>query len=44
MNKPLVGVRILDLTHRLSGPFAGMILADRGAETIKIEALQGVIG
>ena len=28
MNKPLAGVRILDLTHMLSGPYAGMILAD----------------
>jgi CoA:oxalate CoA-transferase len=41
MNKPLVGVRILDLTHMLSGPYAGMILADLGAETIKVEPLDG---
>ena len=41
MNKPLVGVRVLDLTHMLSGPYAGMILADLGAETIKVEPLQG---
>lgn len=41
MNKPLVGVRILDLTHMLSGPYAGMILADLGADTIKIEPLKG---
>jgi CoA:oxalate CoA-transferase len=41
VNKPLVGLRILDLTHMLSGPYAGMILADLGAETIKIEPLQG---
>jgi CoA:oxalate CoA-transferase len=41
MNKPLVGVRILDLTHMLSGPYAGMILADLGAETIKVEPLEG---
>lgn len=41
MNKPLTGVRILDLTHMLSGPYAGMILADLGAETIKVEPLQG---
>jgi CoA:oxalate CoA-transferase len=41
MNKPLAGVRVLDLTHMLSGPYAGMILADLGAETIKVEPLQG---
>jgi len=41
MNKPLAGLRILDLTHMLSGPYAGMLLADLGAETIKVEPLQG---
>lgn len=41
MNKPLAGVRILDLTHMLSGPYGGMILADMGAETIKVEPLKG---
>lgn len=41
MNKPLKKFRILDLTHMLSGPYASMILADLGAETIKIEPLQG---
>jgi crotonobetainyl-CoA:carnitine CoA-transferase CaiB-like acyl-CoA transferase len=41
MNKPLTGVRILDLTHMLSGPYASMILADLGAETIKVEPLKG---
>ena len=40
-NKPLGGVRILDLTHMLSGPYGAMILADLGAETIKVEPLQG---
>lgn len=41
MSKPLQGVRILDLTHMLSGPYAGMILADLGAETIKVEPIAG---
>jgi crotonobetainyl-CoA:carnitine CoA-transferase CaiB-like acyl-CoA transferase len=40
-NKPLAGVRLLDLTHMLAGPYAGMILADLGAETIKVEPLAG---
>lgn len=33
----LSGLKILDLTHRLPGPLAGKILADMGAEVIKIE-------
>jgi crotonobetainyl-CoA:carnitine CoA-transferase CaiB-like acyl-CoA transferase len=41
MTKPLAGLRILDLTHMLSGPYGAMILADLGAETIKVEPLQG---
>ncbi len=41
MAKPLAGLRVLDLTHMLSGPYGAMILADLGAETIKVEPLTG---
>lgn len=33
----LNGVRVVDLTRYISGPFCGMLLADMGAEVIKVE-------
>ncbi|OPX84817.1 MAG: Formyl-coenzyme A transferase [Pelotomaculum sp. PtaB.Bin104] len=37
MTMPLKGIRVLDLSRLLPGPFCSMILADMGAEVLKIE-------
>src|SRR3954454_5205799 len=41
MTGPLAGVRVLEVGHILAGPFAGMLLADLGADVVKIESAQG---
>ena len=38
---PLVGTRVIDLTSNMSGPLATMVLADQGAEVIKVEPVAG---
>ena len=44
MTKPLEGVRIIDLSQYLPGPLAIQMLADFGAEVIKVEVLHGELG
>ena len=41
VRRPLAGVRVVDLTRALSGPFASMILGDLGATVVKIEPADG---
>ena len=38
---PLAGIRVVEFTHMVMGPTCGMILADLGAEVIKVEPLSG---
>ncbi len=41
MNKPLEGVRVVELARILAGPWIGQTLADLGAEVIKVESPEG---
>jgi len=41
MRYPLEGIRLLELANYMAGPLAGMVLADLGAEVIKIENPHG---
>src|SRR5205085_3519013 len=37
----LAGVRVIELAHIMSGPTAGMLLADMGADVVKVEKVPG---
>jgi crotonobetainyl-CoA:carnitine CoA-transferase CaiB-like acyl-CoA transferase len=39
--QPLAGVRVVEFTHMVMGPTCGMLLADLGAEAIKVEPIDG---
>ncbi|MEY8205986.1 MAG: CoA transferase [Bermanella sp.] len=43
-NAPLAGIRVIEITHMLAGPYSGMLLADMGADVIKIETGAGDLG
>ncbi|HEY8359092.1 MAG TPA: CoA transferase, partial [Ramlibacter sp.] len=38
---PLKGLRVVEFTHMVMGPTCGMVLADMGAEVIKVEPVGG---
>jgi CoA:oxalate CoA-transferase len=41
LKHPLDGIRVLELANYMAGPYCGMLLADMGADVIKVENPQG---
>ena len=44
MPQPLAGIRVIELANFIAGPLAGTLLADMGADVIKIESPKGDMG
>lgn len=40
-SRPLAGMRVIELAHIMAGPLCGMMLADMGADVIKVEKIDG---
>jgi crotonobetainyl-CoA:carnitine CoA-transferase CaiB-like acyl-CoA transferase len=40
-SRPLAGMRVIELAHIMAGPLCGMLLADMGADVIKVEKIDG---
>ncbi|MFN9105621.1 MAG: CoA transferase, partial [Betaproteobacteria bacterium] len=41
MPLPLAGIRVIEFAHMVMGPSCGMVLADLGAEVVKVEPVVG---
>ena len=37
MAKPLEGIKVIEIGQEIQGPFAGLFLADQGADVVKVE-------